>query len=431
MDRFEPEQQLQDTEQAVPCEPTTMDAEAMPGRFVRPLSSLRHRNYQLFFSGQLISLTGTWVQSVAQGWLVYDLTNSKFLLGTVNSIGSLPVLALCLFAGVIADRVSKRNLIMCTQMCAALLAIALATLVKTGVVTIYHIFGFAFLLGIVQAFDIPTRQSFVIEMVGKEDLSNAIALNSVTFNVARILGPAVAGFVIARLGVEMAFFLNGFSFIPVIIGLGMMRVRTVICTEHEPMAHQLREGFGFVRKHDGIRSLLILTAVVSIFAMPYAVLMPIFARDILHAGPKGLGYLVSSIGAGALIGALILSSLGDFKQKARLLLVGNFTFCVMIVLFSFSRTLPISMTLLVFVGWGMMTNMALTNTLIQTGTPDGLRGRVMSVYVLFFMGMGPIGSLQAGSIAQWLGAPMAIRIGAIACTAASLILGPRILRHEV
>ncbi len=425
-----PEQGLHEAEPTLPQEPTVLAAEVPPTRLLRPFSAFRHRNYQLFFSGQLISLIGTWLQSVSQGYLVYELTNSKYLLGAVGFLGSLPVPILCLFAGVIADRVNKRNLIMVTQTCAMILAFVLASLVKSHVVTVYHIMGVAVCLGMVQAFDIPTRQSFVIEMVGEEDLSNAIALNSVTFNIARILGPSVAGVVIAQFGIEMAFFLNGCSFVPVILGLGMMRMPPVVRRQHEPMMHQLVEGFRFIRDNEAVKSLLILSAVIGFFVMPYAMLMPVFAKDILNAGARGLGYLVSAIGAGALIGAAVLSSLGNFKSKSRLLLAGNFTFCVMLTLFSFSRALPLSMALLVGVGWGVMTNMALTNTIIQTAVPDDLRGRVMSVYVFFNMGMVPFGSLQAGLVAQHLGAPWVLRIGAIVCIAVALALSSRIIRGD-
>jgi predicted MFS family arabinose efflux permease len=296
------------------------------------------------------------------------------------------------------------------------------------VVTVYHIIAIGFLLGTVQSFDAPTRQSFVIEMVGREDLTNAIALNSATFNSARILGPAVAGVVIAWTGIAGAFFLNGISFIPVIIALMLMTVSPVKRQAHHPVLRSLKEGFSFIRGHGTITGLLILTGVISIFSMPYMVLMPIFARDILKVGAKGLGYLVSCIGVGALIGALVISSLGDFKAKGKLLLAGNLTFCAMLVLFSFSRLMPLSMALLVGVGWGIMTNMALTNTLIQTSAPDHLRGRVMSVYVLMFMGLSPLGRFQSGVLAHWLGAPMAVRIGAIVCASAAVLLSPRFIR---
>jgi predicted MFS family arabinose efflux permease len=234
--------------------------------------------------------------------------------------------------------------------------------------------------------------------------------------------------VIAWLGIAGAFFLNAASFIPVIIALLLMSVAPIAARSREPVINSLKEGFRFIRGHRMVTGLLVLAGAVSIFSMPYMVLMPIFARDILNVGAKGLGYLVSSVGFGALIGALVVSSLGDFKWKGKLLLAGNLTFCTMLMLFSFSRYAPVSMVLLVVAGWGTMTSMALMNTLIQTATPNELRGRVMSVYVLMFMGMAPLGSLQAGLVAHWLGAPAAVRIGAIVCAFAALLISPRFVR---
>ena len=426
MSEIEPEQQIQEIEQALPQE--TVGAGA--GRLPRQLTAFRHRNYRLFFSGQIISVTGTWLQMVAQGWLVLQLTNSALLLGVVGSISALPVLVFSLFAGVAADRFNKRNLIVATQTSAMMLAFILAALIHWNIVTIYHIVAIGFLLGTVNAFDAPTRQSFVIEMVGREDLTNAIALNSAMFNSARIIGPAVAGIVIATVGIAGAYFLNGISFIAVIAGLLLMRVNYTALTSKTSVRQRLKEGFRFIRENRMVTALLTLTAVVSIFSMSYMVLMPIFARDILKVGARGLGYLMSAAGFGALVGALMISSLGDFRTKGKLLLTGNLTFCVMLALFSFSKLMPLSIILLIGAGWGMMTNMALTNTLIQTAVPDQLRGRVMSVYTLMFMGMAPIGSLQAGALAHWLGAPVAIRIGAVICATVALILSPRIVKQR-
>ena len=428
MSELEPDQQLQEIDQALPQEPTAVAAEARAVQLPRPFSAFRHRNYRLFFSGQIISLTGTWLQQVALGWLVLTLTNSALLLGVVGSISALPILIFSLPAGVVADRLSKRNLLVLTQCSAMLLALVLAGLTHWQIVTIYYIVAVGFLFGAVNAFDAPTRQSFVIEMVGRKDLMNAIALNSATFNGARIVGPAVAGAVIAAIGTAGAFFLNGISFIPVIVCLLLMRVTSRAPTAGASMVQGLREGLGFVRRNSRVASLLMLIAVVSVFSMPYAVLMPIFARDILKVGARGLGYLMSATGLGALTGALVISSLGDFRAKGRLLLTGNMTFCTMLILFSFSKLWPLSLGLLVVAGWGMMTYMALTNTLIQTSVPDRLRGRVMSLYTLMFMGMAPVGSLQAGLLAHWLGAPAAVRIGAIVCAAAALTLSPGFVR---
>jgi len=422
---LEPEQQLQELDQELPQEPAVMGAEVWKPRLLRPLKAFRHRNYRLFYGGQVISLTGTWIQQVALGWLVLQLTNSALLLGVVSSIGALPVLAFSLPAGVVADRFNKRNLLVLTQCCAMTLAFILAMLTHTHLINVYFIMGIGFLLGTVNSFDAPTRQSFVIEMVGREDLTNAIALNSAMFNSARIVGPAIAGALLAAVGTAGAFFVNSASFIAVIIGLLFMQVNHNVPMTHVTVAEGLKEGLQFIKRNRMVSGLLMLTAIVSIFSIPYAVLMPIFARDILKVGASGLGYLMSCVGAGALIGAVTLSSLGDIRWKGKLLLAGNLTFCTMLALFSFSGIWPLSLALLVGAGWGIMTNMALTNTLIQTCVPDQLRGRVMSVYTLMFLGLAPIGSLQAGVIAHWLGAPMAIRIGAAICATSALILSRR------
>ena len=424
----EPEQQLQEIDQTLPQEPTAMGAEAeAPGAGRGPLGVFRHRNYALFFSGQIISLTGTWLQQVALGWLVLTLTNSALLLGVVSSISALPVLIFSLPAGLVADRFDKRNLLVTTQSSAMMLAFLLAILTYAHVVTVYYIILIGFLLGVVNAFDAPTRQAFVVEMVGREDLTTAIALNSAMFNGARIVGPAVAGAVVAVVGTAGAFLLNGISFIAVIIGLVLMRITATAQVAQTSALQGLSEGLRFVRGNSLVTALLLLTAIVSIFSMPYAVLMPIFARDVLKIGAAGLGYLMAATGVGALIGAVLLSMLGDFPRKGRLLISGNLTFCAMLILFSLSRSVPLSLLFLVGAGWGMMTNMALTNTLIQTSVPDELRGRVMSVYTLMFMGMAPIGSLLAGSLAHVMSAPGAVRIGAVVCALTAIVLAPRII----
>jgi predicted MFS family arabinose efflux permease len=304
------------------------------------------------------------------------------------------------------------------------LAFILAVLTYSEHINVYYIMGINFLLGAVNALDAPTRHSFVIEMVGREDLPCAIALNSATFNGARVIGPAVAGIVIARIGSAGAFMLNGISFLAVITGLLLMRVKPTIHSEPTSIMQGLKEAFAFVRQQPLILSLLILTATVSVFSMSYAVLMPVFARDILKVGAKGLGFLMACTGIGALCGALVVSSIGQKCRKGRLLLLGNLTFCAMLILFSFSKTWILSLGLLVIAGWGMMTNTSLTNTLIQTSSPDHLRGRIMSLYTLMFLGMAPIGSLQAGVVAEWVGAPWAVRTGAAVCALVAIALSP-------
>ena len=430
MSELEPGQQLEEASQTLTDEPAAETSGAAGVRLPRQLSALRHRNYRLFFSGQIISVTGMWLQQVVRGWLVLQLTNSALMLGVVGSISTLPILLFSLPAGVAVDRLRKRSVLLTTQTTAMFLAFTLAALVYFEVVTVYHIMVVGFILGVVHAFDMPTRQSFVIEMVGRKDLMNALSLNSATFNSARIVGPALAGIVIAAMGIAGAFFLNGVSFIAIIVGLLMIRVNHAGPAPSASMVQGLKEGLHFIRGHRMVSALLALTAVVSIFVGPYAVLMPIFARDILGVGPAGLGYLMSAVGIGALIGAVTLSSLGDFRAKGKLLLAGNLTCCTALILFASSRLMPLSLCLLVVGGWGMMTTLVLTNTLIQTSVPDHLRGRVLSAYTLMFLGMAPLGSLQAGVVANWLGAPAAVSIGAVVCAAAALLLSTRFTQHE-
>lgn len=427
MNELDPQQRLQSAGQELPQESPAMAAQAAGIRMPRQLTAFNHRNYRLFFGGQIVSLTGTWLQSVAQGWLVLQLTNSALLLGVVSSISTLPILFFSIPAGLAADRFPKRSILVITQVCAMILAFLLASLTHFGSITVYHVIAIGFMLGMVNAFDAPTRHSFVAEMVGREDLPNAIALNSAMFNGARIAGPAIAGAVIALAGIAGAFFLNGLSFIAVIAGLLMMKVDYVVPRVSVSVWQSLKECLRFVKRNRTVLGLLILTAVVSIFSMTYAVLMPIFARDILKVGPGGLGCLMSMVGLGALLGAITLSSLGNFLWKGKLLLTGNITFCVMQILFSYSRIWPLSLLLLIFMGWGMMTNMALTNTLIQTSVSDSIRGRVMSLYTLMFLGMAPIGSLQAGAIANALSPSAAMRIGSVICALTAVLLSPMFL----
>ncbi len=371
---------------------------ALPKTF----AALRHRNYRLFFTGQLISLIGTWMQNVAQAWLVYAITGSPLYLGIVSFASSIPVLTLALGAGVFIDRVPKRTLLILTQTSAMVLAFILAADVWGGWVQAWHIVVLSFLLGAVNAFDAPARQAFVAEMVdAREDLMNAIALNSAIFNAARIIGPTLAGIALAAVGAAWCFFLNGVSFIAVIIGLWMMNVRPLVGAKRtESPVDQLREGLGYIWHHQTVRTIISLVAVVNLFAFGYSSLMPAFAQDILKSGPTGLGLLSAAVGIGALGGALIVASLGNFNGKGRLLTFGNLVFPTMVLLFSASRWLPLSMLILVGVGFGFMIQNATANTLVQTAVPDELRGRVMSVYMMVFQGFFPLGALLAGAIAE-------------------------------
>ena len=376
--------------------------------------ALRHRNFQLFFSGQLISLVGTWMQSVAQSWLVYRLTGSALLLGSVGFASQIPVFLFAPLGGIAADRFNRQRIVIATQNASMILAFILAALTLLNKVHVWHVFILAALLGVVNAFDIPGRQSFLVDMVGKEDLMNAIALNSSMFNGARIIGPAIAGILVAKIGEGWCFFANGISYIAVIIGLLLMRVsspRRAIGAS--PFEHMM-EGFRFVNQTAPIRALLLLLGIVSLVGMPYVVLMPIFADQILHGGAKGLGILMGSTGVGALLGALTLAFREGVKGLGRWVAWCCAGFGVSLMVFSFSHTFWLSVVLLLPVGYAMMLQMACSNTLIQVMVPDALRGRVMAVYSMMFMGMAPIGALLGGAIAERLGAPWTVAIGGLA-----------------
>jgi MFS family permease len=388
------------------------------------LRALQYRNFQLFFSGQLISLIGTWMQNVAQAWLVYRLTKSSILLGSIGFAGQIPVFLMAPVGGIVADRYSRRHVVIATQTASMLLAFALAAMVLTGVFTktveIRCIFALSALLGVVNAFDIPARQSFIVDMVGRADLMNAIALNSSMFNASRVVGPAVAGLLVAYIGEGWCFFANGVSYIAVIIGLILMDVKAhrPVVQAGSPLSNVI-EGFRFVLQNPPIHAILILLGIVSLTGMPYSVLMPIFADTILHGGPKALGTLMGGTGVGALTAALLLASRRNLKGLSRWVAISATAFGAGMVVFSFSRTYWLSIVLLVPVGFSMMIEMGSSNTLIQSMVPDRLRGRVMSVYSMMFMGMAPLGSLLAGASADRLGAPWTVATGGIVCMCAA------------
>lgn len=377
--------------------------------------ALRHRNFQLFFSGQLISLIGTWMQNVAQSWLVYRLTGSSLLLGIVGFAGQIPVFLLAPAGGMAADRWNRHRIVIATQTASMILAFILAVLTLTRVVQVWEIVVLAALLGAVNAFDIPARQSFLIDMVGREDLMNAIALNSSMFNGARVIGPAIAGVLVAWIGEGWCFFANAVSYIAVIAGLVMMRLgplrRTV--SQASPFEHIL-EGFRFVRRTGPIWAIMLLIGLVSLVAVPYTVLMPIFADRILHGGARGLGILMGAAGVGALLGALTLATRTGVRGLGKWIAYSAAGFGFSLILFSFSRIFWLSVALLVPVGYGVMLQMSSSNTLIQAMVPDELRGRAMAVYTMMFMGMAPMGSLFAGAVAARIGAPWTVAIGGLA-----------------
>jgi MFS family permease len=390
------------------------------------LRALKHRNFQLFFSGQLISLIGTWMQSVAQSWLVYRLTGSSLLLGSVGFASQFPVLLASPLGGIVADRYNRQRVVIGTQVASMILAFVLAGLTLAHRITIPEIFVLAALLGIVNAFDIPGRQSFLVEMVGKEDLINAIALNSSMFNGARIVGPAIAGILVARIGEGWCFFANAVSYVAVIIGLFMMRVPPRQHVPTGPALAHVMEGFRFVAHTTPIRAILLLLGLVSLVAMPYTVLMPIFADRILHGGARGLGILMGATGVGALLGALTLAARTGVRGLGRWVTLACAGFAGTLITFGLSRNFWLSAALLVPVGFCMMLQMSSSNTLIQSMVPDHLRGRVMSVYSMMFMGMAPFGALLGGAVADRLGAPLAVIIGAVACLGGAAIFALRL-----
>jgi MFS family permease len=402
-------------------------------RFHDLVRSLRHRNFQLFFSGQLISLIGTWMQNIAQAWLVYRLTGSSLLLGIVGFAGQIPIFLFAPIGGLAADRWNRHHVVIGTQVSSMILAFILAALTLFHVVQVWEIVVLAALLGVVNAFDVPARQSFLIEMVVREDLMNAIALNSSMFNGARVIGPAIAGILVARIGEGWCFFANAVSYIAVIIGLLMMKLgplRTA-SKDSSPFEH-IAEGFRFVRRTKPILALVLLIGLVSLVAVPYSVLMPIFADRVLHSGAHGLGILMGATGIGALLGALTLAIRRGVQGLGRVVGLSAGGFGVSLILFAFSRSLWLSVALLVPVGYGVMLQMSSSNTLIQAMVPDELRGRAMAMYTMMFMGMAPVGSLFAGALADKIGAPWTVAIGGLGAIAGAAVFLRRLpsLRFE-
>jgi MFS family permease len=378
--------------------------------------ALRHRNYRLFFGGQIISLVGTWMQSVAQSWLVYRLTGSSLLLGVVGFASQIPVFLLSPLGGVVADRAPRHRIVVATQTASMVLAFVLGTLTLLGKVQVAHVMVLAALLGVVNAFDIPARQAFVVEMVQSEDLINAIALNSSMVNGARVLGPAIAGVTVSAFGEGWCFLGNAISYIAVLVSLGLMKVepRPRPATALRGLA-SVAEGFRFVAHAAPVRTLLLMLGLVSLTGMPYTVLMPVFADDVLHGGARGLGALMGASGIGALAGTLTLAAKREVRGLGRWITAAGFGFGASMILFSLSRSFLLSIALLVPVGFSMMLQMSSSNTLIQTMVPDALRGRVMSVYTMMFMGMAPFGALVAGALAQRVGAPLTVGFGGAVC----------------
>ncbi|HEY1262279.1 MAG TPA: MFS transporter [Terriglobales bacterium] len=381
------------------------------------LRALAHRNYRLFFSGQSVSLIGTWMTRIATSWLVYRLTGSAWLLGLVGFAGQIPVFVLAPFAGVWIDRWDRHRTLVVTQVLAMLQSFALAALTLARIITIPEIFWLSMAQGFINAFDMPARQAFVVEMIGRrEDLSSAIALNSSMVNAARLLGPSIAGIVIAAVGEGYCFLVDGFSYIAVIVSLLLM-VLTLADKPRRPRAvlEELREGWNYVGSFPPVRSVLLLLVVASLMGMPFTVLMPIFAGNVLHGGPHTLGFLMGSVGVGALLSAAYLAARRTVVGLGRVVAISAALFGIGLIAFAFSRFLWLSMLLLLVAGAGMMQQMAGSNTILQTIVDDDKRGRVMSFYSMAITGMIPFGSLLAGLLASRISAPGAVMVGGSCC----------------
>lgn len=391
--------------------------------------AFQYRNYRLFFGGQGLSLIGTWMQQIAMSWLVYRLTNSAFMLGLVGFTGQVPTFIFASFAGVFADRLDRRRLLVAIQAFAMLQAFSLAFLTLAGIVAVWHVIALSVALGFINAFDVPTRQSFVIEMIeDKKDLGNAIALNSFMFNSARLVGPSIAGLVIGIVGEGLCFLLNGISFLAIIIALSAMKIKKARMKRlHSvPVLQELKEGYRYAFRFAPIRYIILFLALMSFMGMPYIVLMPVFARDILHGGPHTLGFLMGASGIGALSGAAYLASRKTVLGLGRLIVISSGIFGIGLIAFSFSRYAPLSLCLMVVTGFGMIVQMASSNTILQTIVDEDKRGRIMSFYAMAFMGMAPFGSIAAGSLASRIGAPATLIISGASCIAGSLLFLTRL-----
>jgi MFS family permease len=384
--------------------------------------ALQHRNFQLFFAGQFLSLIGTWMQSTAQLWLVYKLTKSVALLGVFGFANQIPILLLASVGGYVGDRYNRHRSVIWTQTAALLLAFALAALTLLGVVRVWEIILIAFLAGIVNAFDVPIRQAFLVQMVGKEDLGNAIALNSSIFNGARVVGPAIAGFAIARIGEGWCFFVNGISFLAVIVALLMMRIDPIKVrpSDGSPL-QKLVQGFRFAMSDRPIRSALLLLSLLSLLGLQYPVFLPIFATEILHRGARGFGLLMSFAGVGAVFGALHFAARTNYAGFARWIAATSIMCGLALILFSQSRIFWLSAATLLVVGFAVTSQMAATNTVVQMRVPDELRSRIMAVYATMFMGVQPIGALIAGGVAKRIGAAHALALFGTVCLLGSLV----------
>ena len=397
--------------------------------------ALQHRNYRLFFSGQTVSLVGTWITRIATSWLVYRLTGSVFLLGIVGFFGQIPTLVLAPFAGVWVDRWDRHRILLITQVLSMLQSVGLAVLTLAGIITVPEILLLQVAQGIINAFDTPARQAFVVEMVAdRADIPNAIALNSSMVNASRIIGPSIGGVLIAAFGEGWCFALDAISYVAVLASLLAMRVeKRARPARLTRVVEELSAGFRYVSRFVPSRDALLLLALVATMGMPYTVLMPAIASEVLHGGPHTLGYLMTSSGVGALAGAFYLASRRSVLGLGRAMVIATTTFGLGLIAFSLSHVVWLSLLILPFVGGGMMVEMASTNTILQTIVSDDMRGRVMAFYTMAFLGTAPLGSLLAGFIAARVGPLRTITAGGIACVIGGIVFGLRLpkLRSHV
>jgi len=388
-----------------------------PGRF----SAFQYRDFRFFWFGQLISLSGTWMQSVAQGWLVYSLTKSPFYLGLVAAAGSLPILLFTLAGGIAADRFRKRNLLLLTQALSIMPALFLGILTDINIIAVWQVALLAAVLGTINAFDMPARQSFIFEMVGKENLTNAIALNSAAFHGARMVGPVIAGIAIAHLGLPACFYLNAVSFVAVIIALSKIRVEGEVRESSNGIMRDFTEGIKYIKSKSEIYRIMLLIAVFGLIGMPFINLLPVFAVEVLGKGPEGFGFLVGATGIGALTAALFLSFRRDIKEKNRFMFFSTLCFSILLFIFSLSTIFYLSIALLIFIGWSMLSFFATANSFIQLSVSDNMRGRAMSVYTFVFLGTAPIGNSIMGMAADAIGTTKIVSIAAVICFIASIV----------
>jgi MFS family permease len=386
-------------------------------------AAFRHRNFSLFFAGYVVSLVGVWMQRVAQSWLVLDITGSAFYVGLVDALGSMPVLLFALYAGAIADRVSKRHMVIATQTAAMLVAFAFAAMMYAHQETVGLIIVLAALMGVATAFDIPARQSFFIEIVGREDLPSAIALNSSAFNATRLVGPALAGVAIGLLGVAACFLANGVSYLAVLAALVLMQVppRRGAATAPASAWGNVRAGLRYVAADPRVRALLLNIAAMSVFGLPVLVLLPVLAKDVLGRGAAEYGWMMSAVGGGALVGALLLATFATTMHKGRVVGGAAIAFGALTVVLALAHTLAAALGILALAGAAMIMTTALTNTLLQTLSPDELRGRVVAAYTFSFVGMAPLGSFLAGAAAERFGVPVTLAIGGLVTVIAALV----------